>query len=97
MLKTKYMSRWPKTSNEYLVPRINLATTVLQNILFLGVLMETFQTVFIMRIYSKYPAKEKMGKEKKKKRGEEERKQNMKVEKTDSNSAHTRTSQAVRT
>ena len=33
----------------------------------------TLQTVFIMRIYSKYPAKEKMGKEKKKKRGEEER------------------------
>ena len=57
--------------------------------------METFQTVFIMRIYSKYPAKEKMGKEKK--RGEEERKQNMKAEKTDSNSAHTQTSQAVRT
>ena len=28
-----------------------------------------------MSIYSKYPAKEKMGKEKKKKRGEEERKQ----------------------
>ena len=40
-------------------------------------------------LYSKYPAKEKMGKEEKKKRGEEERKQNMKVEKTDSNSAHT--------
>ena len=50
-----------------------------------------------MRIYSKYPAKEKMGKEKKKKRGEEERKQNIKVEKTDSNSAHTRTSEAERT
>ena len=57
--------------------------------------METFQTVFIMRIYSKYPAKEKMGKEKK--RGEEERKQNMKAEKTDSNSAHTQTSEAVHT
>ena len=61
--------------------------------------METLQTVFIMRFNNNYPAEEKMGKEKKKKRGAEERIEaaNIKLEKTDSNSAHTWTSEAVHT
>ena len=76
MLKTKYNH---VTLTEKLPMNILFHVLILLPLSFKysfpGVYMETLQTVFIMRIHSKYPAREKMGKEKKKKRGEEERKQ----------------------
>ena len=58
----------------------------------------TLQTVFIMRINIVNTRQKKKWGKKRKRRGEKRKGlANIKVEKTDSNSAHTRTSEAVHT